>query len=1660
MAAQQLPSGQTLGPSGLISAPASHRDLGRGLDLFHPESHLSDGYWQSLLNMDPEYSGSVRKRVGYENLSGYVPLRASGITLAGTDMTVTLPSWLDVTLIEGEPPFALSYTFQGVLITETVSTYIVDGPTNQLRFTSITNDPFATDDFLPGVTLWGFRAGDLLSSTAASRAGWVNHVDTYRAPEETRAVCGMGGVLYASYLLAERSTSLPAAALPDMAATLGVRYSATYSAGDVDTGADTITFVGHGLQTGHQVTFDAGPPTPLVPGDSYFVIVVDADTIALAIDAFDAGQGTRIDLTSTGSGTMTQVNVIAGLLWGTGDTPSRTYGWVTSDSTATGWASVTDVSFVSAGVASVTLDLPNCAIYGNVSEMVSDGYDQISLKQVGAALFQGTFTVLSCTIGMNQLIATIDVPALIDDRWDTSGGFGAVLTSRLPASSTLLEGSQVRGVEVSYDDAIYLAATSGTDIYVGPVAQQITLSSTPTLYGRVSTQVVPLGTSVNGFVRGDSLTVTGVAQRPQVISVNYSTDESVSITSVGGFASFTSTEAARRAPGDVLLLQGTVDFDGAIEVTSVDGSTVSFASDLIVPVGQVGSIKGRTLSMDEALPIESTSDGSFTVAVHSRWFPLEYPSELGKQRERYFTYLAADDQLFLRSAVSQGSLYVTNGVDPVMKFDGGALTRAGLTRWQAGYIGGRARYFSGVPEAGASKVTAAHAGNRVMLPLGEQAAFTPSEPAIWEGPGGVPTFDQRFTVLSSTDDGTNGQLGLTPTPTSAQDDTSSSFHQGTALAYYARLNAVDPQGRVTASAAVNSHDLTVLFGPSRQVRLKFLRLPWFEGIDYRRLTVQVYRTSGRVASPPFYLVGQFPLSISNGEAYVTLKDSTSPDLLLNNTGRLDPVNSALLGSEIGTTWDGPPRAKFISALGNRLVLGNLRDWPTWDLTPIPSVDVPGGYLTAAQLRGTRFTFRRRGATGTVTDNQDVFTFEVRKQSDSVGGLLVSTAAGQVVLNVPSLPVGVAAGAWTYLWMHGDPRLTTGDLTLRGLFQVASVAGTQVTLLVARQAAPLTGLTNTVDVINTLVPHGLTDGDPLTFTGTGIGVFPGPGTTYYAAPTGPTSFEIYSDPELTTQVTGIGFTAGTRIANKIELSDSVGNGTAVLFASDPRDVPVLIDDVIEVPTDPNTADDLNYRTVPSSDWTSTARPQLELGRRLADAINATQATLSGPGSFQPWLSAAGGDDVGPGQILVRSPVPATDGMPDMEFTPPSGGLVHCFVNDVERTATTSVTARERLFPSRLAVSYPNFPEIYDAPFGDTLFSDSIVDVNPSDGQEITAVIPLFGDSAFGAALRDSTILVFKQYSVYVVKPSVTVNSDGTVAYKYETQRLETNGQGCTYSRLVAPSKHGVLFGNDSGLWKINRSLEIVFLGQIVDRLWGQQRNRTIETDVPCAVHDYYRNKWKGSFAALGESINAHVASYDHTRENGDDDGAWSEYSNVPASGWANVGTDCIFGTFEGQVYRLRSTGNVSDYRDDRDAVGAEDGAVGIYKALDFGTGAARKLIKAFMVQFRVTSSVSTTLVSTGVDLRQSFAACDPFTVSDPVETGVTGLTGTPVQTRRFSAPDRKGQFFQVRLVNTGKDEPLEIVQFDFVTEQMSEAGIRQAAQGSAGSSPSAPSGSPS
>ena len=147
--------------------------------------------------------------------------------------------------------------------------------------------------------------------------------------------------------------------------------------------------------------------------------------------------------------------------------------------------------------------------------------------------------------------------------------------------------------------------------------------------------------------------------------------------------------------------------------------------------------------------------------------------------------------------------------------------------------------------------------------------------------------------------------------------------------YYMRLNAIDVNNNIIASAVTGADDLVAQLSADSAVHLKAVGMPAFDLYDYDRLEVEIYRTKFAPAFDSstlsvFYRIATLPMSFNNGSGYLLYTDTDADDSL--RPENVDPT-AALTGAELGTRFTGPLRSKSITSAGGGIVLGNITDNP-------------------------------------------------------------------------------------------------------------------------------------------------------------------------------------------------------------------------------------------------------------------------------------------------------------------------------------------------------------------------------------------------------------------------------------------------------------------------------------------------------------------------------------------------------------------------------------------------------------------------------------------------------------------------------------------------------------------------------------------------------------
>jgi hypothetical protein len=1558
----------------------------------------------------------------------------------------------------------------------------------------------ATSDTTPQLVVYGldFTRFDAKSSTAGTRAGWVHHLDTFREGSTGRQwpVCGFGGNFLAGHENANLAIGLNESCLP--------RIRFTHSASDRIVGpAFWETGSSPALTRGY-LTNDAGDAnnvriesivwvstnvarftvqgTTALSGTLSTVLKSNGDRLSVEQAPHSIFNGQfLITASALNSGTLTIDCEVPGLEDDRFDsTNCLAFAGVWTDAIETNGSGspLPPTSRVLASNAVRT-------VFTNAD--INTGSGTITKANAWTDNQELVFNVVSGTAPTGLVDGTSYWTFRIDDSsFKLRSSFDGSIVNITAAGSGTFELEPP-----SNEDAWVSTGNSGTTTYIEGVARRLLIPGGRVVKASYTGKVVQLrdvggSTATAGnFVEGDVLSVDSHTEsvRPKIKSYSGNADLSVtSITGDGATATviMATSSVSNMAVGDSFMVAGAPHFSGEITVAEILSST-SFTFESTVEATDNGAgivLMGETIAVDLDTDWEDgVSDAASTVVdLYRRWQPIEFVESpntalIDFNTVQHLDYFDDELQPFVKSVMSHDSMYFTNGYDEVFKYDGVNLIRAGLPPQQLNFIGGPTTGAIELIPFKSNDITLSATTDTLLTFLTEQDALNYSE-------GDVAMISRpRHNNSKSLIQFKSNIKGKTMAATelghlyvdSAVDYysfTPVKIHPIKYLAYYGRLNSVDRNGKVTGSAICSIYDNVYPLGPQAQGQMKWIRPAAWPGLDHARLEIQPYRrlldaeTLSVLPAPDskinYDLVRPILTSWSTGDNYYTLKDTYTA--LPRNP---DTFNYAIKGVEIANQLNFPPRAKCISAAAGRLLAGNVRGYQTFDLRLI-SLQPSDNSLIYSNIFGASITLRK-GADN--TRNTSVMKFKYVSTLNYPYGLIsdlryetVDTQTFRLVGSAGKF-TGFAQNDWVYIttYMTTDHEQlgSIADVSLEymGLYQVSSTDGNTYVQL---KAPVRTGLTiNSVDTVNETITLSAAHSVPV---GSSIivsvrGSLPGglvEKYSYKATATSSTALKLYHP------VTGavINLTSGTT-GGVVEFgcmySYAADNGapfssaglSVAVASSDYRDIPI--------PIGKSDASLPTVKTLPTQGLETAANRVLNTDQSFVNMIamwtshliNAAQSACIQSG-FRPWLIARAGEDYASGEIHIESPIANTETSTiTMDFS--ASNQITPYVNSTLMTSGVAVNSKELKFPSRLCRSALNYPEVFDDPYNPSADnSDSAIDVDPASGGEITAVIPMFGESSFGAAQLASSVLVAKTNGWY----EVDVESK---AYT----KLDTNGIGCDFPRTVTATKNGIMFAHRSGLYKINRSKDIVYLGQILGRKWNDiDTADDVDITLANATHDAKRNRYIASLPTVDneeDEAPVHYAfSYDHTREvnpaglsaSGGTNGlgSWTEYDNIPSLGWTNLGNDSLFATADGRVHARNRSGTELDYRDDESAIEA----TAVYKLMNFGVTGLRKVLRGLVLTFRTVTSQLGTKAFWADSARLAFRQFDDFTLTAGTpQDGVSDELTPAIHTVKLSAPDRKGDLMTFKIENNSLNENVTLTDVTFFIDPLADHGIREA-----------------
>lgn len=1332
-------------------------------------------------------------------------------------------------------------------------------------------------DTTPQITIWGLDHSEIYT-TKVAREGWVNHIDSYRRSGEQRLICGLGGNLFAAR------------------------------------------------------TYDEAASAYLYP-------ILYPRLFA------------RTNLP----------RVLAPLFWNTGETPARTRGYITATNSGTHWGTITGVVFDTLnGWTKYTVSLPSKAIFdstgspttlSSVISVTSNLEDWLTVQNMSYRRHNGTFRIRQILDGSNEISIWVENDDNNADYNDlNTGGEAGVFTDQFTwtANGPFISGDLLVSEPLGDTFVCNVMSSLTTTTVTDGLVDRIEIPAGVIFTGNRVSDVVPLRTGVpssvastENLVRGDMFSYSGpdvlnnkttMVRLLRVKYINADTDRTANIAVAGTTATATlsSGNTDYLTIGSKVLLLNAGVYSGSQTVTDIPTmSTFTFETAETDTVTGA-TLAGETVQLDESFEWEDTPGDVNAFTVEKRWIPLEAPDDSFNQTPsthvRYLDVNSYTNQDFLRSTMVVDNMYFTNNSDEVYKLDGTSIYRAGLPPWQPGLFVTQETtgativtnlrslaYSARVAAEGKLTITSA---TQNVVPVGSNVRLT----------GSI----QTYTVIAYANDGSNYYLLVDRSLDSGVSASGTVAEIGTFRAYF-RLNAVDANDNIIASAVTGSQDHVIEMTGNAAIQYKLVGLPAWDVYDYDRLEVQYYRTKMNQAAP-FYLATTIAMDFDNTQGYIQYRDSFADTDLT----QLDIVNTALKGAEIGTAWSDPLKAKYITSIGNKLVLGHVQDYSQLDIQIVGDATVSN-----STFAGDSLLFRRdNNDSGTISDMVNRVKYEWKNGfTGTASAFVIGTDEFSFTTSAATSAV---PGDWIYLG-YATTATAGRQLEYSGWWQIEAVSGTTVTVNLVGAAA---------------------------------------------AATYPDRYSI---------------------------------------ATDPTDVPVLL------------GTDGNMGMVNGDSF-----DVFDAMRRMSMAINASMrmvdTSLSAMADFVPWLMSRGGNDLTPGgRLLVRQP--RSDDL-TIEVVPTFSGY-DLFVNSVKRVSGSSISASTRLFPSRILVSYENYPEIFDNPTSilDSE-SDSAIDINSADGQEITGVIPFFGEAAFGAAQQSSILVVFKTNSIYLV--DINEKAEG----RNSVQRIETEGLGCTAPYSIAVTKNGIMFANESGIYCLRRNQTVQYIGRYMERNWTERVD--LNSLLVAQGHHYGVGRAYKLSVPITDTVdestgyieNSEVFLYNHTSEAEGKTGAWGRYDHHPATGWANLASDAFYGTTGGRVFSIRNTGLTSDFRDDSEGI---EFRIDL-RPNDFGNSGIRKIIDRIIVHYRTGARNIGTALLYALDLEEEYqSTSDVIVPIGTIGTGIDDSVSQSVVSIAHNVSRRRSVYFSTRITNSTIDENLEIAGVDYRVGGLQDKGILQAAE---------------
>jgi hypothetical protein len=399
--------------------------------------------------------------------------------------------------------------------------------------------------------------------------------------------------------------------------------------------------------------------------------------------------------------------------------PERTRGHFSFTGDAEGWTSIQSITYASAGRMIVTLSTPGISETGTplrtlLANPTSAVADTLTVQGAEFSALDGEWPIYSYAVGADTLALTVLLDDAHPDLTTGGSGLGGVFSDVLPLDSQagFLPGDLLYAPALPEGSSLRVLGRieAGTDVVVGDVSEPYELSAGQLVTGQHEGRIfgarnldgtvvafsdasflTPVRTDDIRFVRGDA---EGI-EYPHPFAIQHVLGTSVPLTSYNG----TTKELTLASPGDAtkfavgqwiaLDCLGRFSCECQIEDITPTG-------ELVLTGGPDGSytLTGQSILSGLSLPTSVTvRDDSFNrnyFVVDGRWLPIEQPTIdnavhtlAAETRTKHLTVNDYGTQPYVRSTTIANNIYLTNGQDPVLKYDGVGIHRAGFYRYQA-----------------------------------------------------------------------------------------------------------------------------------------------------------------------------------------------------------------------------------------------------------------------------------------------------------------------------------------------------------------------------------------------------------------------------------------------------------------------------------------------------------------------------------------------------------------------------------------------------------------------------------------------------------------------------------------------------------------------------------------------------------------------------------------------------------------------------------------------------------------------------------------------------------------------------------------------------------------------------------------------------------------